>query len=250
MWDNRISRGDMIRLQRWNTPSVYNGWKQITKHDPAGGSFNRDETRDFMADMAPLVGFAVTLVVEPSQPGHQRQAGAVRQYRDYVASLPEPKVVVVQDLDSPAVVGSFWGEVNATLHRALGCSGTITDGAIRDVDEMCTAGFKALARRLCVGNAHVVPVRWNCEVEVFGCKVTPGQLVHGDKHGFIAVPRDDETALLDAVEYMDRLECDTVLAAIQQGQPGAYADIVEAAAAAGSVFSRRARERFAREGEW
>ena len=63
----------------------------------------------------------------------------------------------MQDLDKPRVIGSFWGEVNSNIHRALGCVGTITDGAIRDVDEMTNAGFKALARRLCVGHALVHP---------------------------------------------------------------------------------------------
>jgi 4-hydroxy-4-methyl-2-oxoglutarate aldolase len=50
---------------------------------------------------------------------------------------------------------------------------------------MTNAGFKALTRRLCVGHAHVEPMRWNCEVEVFGRKIAPGDLIHADKHGFI-----------------------------------------------------------------
>jgi 4-hydroxy-4-methyl-2-oxoglutarate aldolase len=98
----------------------------------------------------------------------------------------------VQDDDKPRVIGSFWGEVNANTHRALGCVGTITDGAVRDIDEMTNAGFKALARRLCVGHAHSVPVRWGCTVEVFGQTITPGQLIHADKHGFLAIPAADE----------------------------------------------------------
>ena len=53
-----------------------------------------------------------------------------------------PKIVVVQDLDKPKVGGSFWGEVTSNMHRALGCVGTITDGSIRDLDEMTNAGFK------------------------------------------------------------------------------------------------------------
>jgi regulator of RNase E activity RraA len=85
--------------------------------------------------------------------------------------------VVVQDLDKPSVIGSLWGEVNSNTHRALGCVGTITDGSIRDLDEMTNAGFKALARRLCVGHAWVCPVRWGCAVEVFGQRIEPGQLI-------------------------------------------------------------------------
>ena len=162
-----LPHSDLLKLKRWNTPTVYNGWEQITKSDIAADAFNLEETRDFMPQMGPMVGYAVTLVVEPSNPDHKSKANAWNEYRKYVAEKPGPKIVVIQDLDKPRVIGSFWGEVNSNAHRALGCVGTITDGAIRDLDEMTNAGFKAIARRLCVGHAHVTPVRWGCEVEVF-----------------------------------------------------------------------------------
>jgi regulator of RNase E activity RraA len=59
----------------------------------------------------------------------------------------------------------------------------------------------------------VIPVRWNCEVEVFGRKILPGQLIHADKHGFIAIPPEDEARLLDAAVFMDSNECNTVIPA-------------------------------------
>jgi regulator of RNase E activity RraA len=78
---------------------------------------------------------------------------------------------------------------------------------------MTNACLKSLARRLCVGHAHVIPVRWNCAVEVFGRKILPGQLIHADKHGFIAIPPEDEARLLDASVFMDSNECTTVIPA-------------------------------------
>ena len=101
-----------------------------------------------------MVGYTVTVVIEPSKNGAKQRPDAWYASR-YVAHQPGPKVVVIQDKDKPAVIGSFWGEVNANIHRSLGCVGTITDGAIRDYDEMKHCGFKALARRLCVGHACV-----------------------------------------------------------------------------------------------
>jgi regulator of RNase E activity RraA len=95
----------------------------------------------------------------------------------------------------------------------LGCVGTVVDGGIRDVHEMRSAGFKALARRLCVGHAHSCPVQWGCDVEVFGARVAPGQLIHADEHGFLAVPSEDEAGLLQAASFMDANECQTVIAA-------------------------------------
>ena len=87
----------------------------------------------------------------------------------------------MQDLDKPHCYGACWGEVMAQMHRAFGCIGTITDGAIRDVEWMTAAGFKAIARRLAVGHGNYCPVRWNCPVEVFGVEVKPGQLIHADQ---------------------------------------------------------------------
>ena len=233
---DRLPHPDLLQLKRWNTPTIYNGWEQITRHEVAAAGFNLEETRDFMPQMGPMVGYAVTVVIEPSRPEHPRNhPGAWGEYREYVASLPGPKIVVVQDLDKPQTIGAFWGEVNSNAHRALGCVGTITDGAIRDLDEMTNAGFKALARRLCVGHAHVHPVRWNCEVEVFGRKIQPGQLIHADKHGFLAIPPEDEAGLLDAARFMDANECDTV---------------IPAARGAAGRFGEAARAKFGRKGEW
>jgi regulator of RNase E activity RraA len=53
-----------------------------------------------------------------------------------VASHQGPKIVVVQDLDKPRLLGAFWREVRVNFHRSVGCVGTIIDGGIREVDEM------------------------------------------------------------------------------------------------------------------
>lgn len=238
-------------MKRWNTPTIYNGWEQITKHDRTRDGINLEETRDFMPQMGPMVGWAVTLVIEPSNPKHpSAHPNATSDFRKYTASTPGPKIVVVQDLDKPRVIGSFWGEVNSNTHRALGCVGTITDGAIRDLDEMTNAGFKAIARRLCVGHAHVVPVRWGCEVEVFGQRIRPGQFIHADKHGFLAVPDEDLPELLEAARFMDSNECKTVIAAARSSAGLETESLLEKLGEASARFRAEARQRFRRDGEW
>lgn len=246
-----ISHADLLQLKRWNTPTIYNGWEQITKADVAAEAFNLEETRDFMPQMGPMVGFAVTVVIQPSDKSHREaNPDAWAEYRSYVASVPGPKIVIVQDLDKPRVIGSFWGEVNSNAHRALGCVGSIVDGAIRDVDEMTNAGFKALARRLCVGHAHVHPVRWGCEVGVFGRKIQPGQLIHADKHGFMALPFGDEDRLLEASRFMDANECETVIPAARGSVGLPLEQVIENLNAAGKQFGENVRRQFQRDGEW
>lgn len=246
-----LSHAELLELKRWNTPTIYNGWEQITRHNPAAEGINIEETRDFMPQMGPMIGYAVTVVIEPSNPVHRtNNPKAWSEYRAYVASVPGPKIVVIQDLDKPRVIGSFWGEVSSNTHRALGCVGTITDGAIRDVDEMANAGFKALARRLCVGHAFNYPVRWGCEVEVFGRTIQPGQLIHADKHGFLAIPSDDQARLLDAARFMDSNECRTVISAARRAAGKPFDEILADLSAASAEFSKAATEKFRKQGEW
>ncbi len=246
----QLTHSELLELARWNTPTIYNGWEQITSCDAGAEGFNLEECCDFMPQMGPMVGYAVTLKIEPSVKEHKTVETAWADYREYIASLPEPKIVVIEDLDKPRVIGSFWGEVNSNTHRALGCVGTITDGAIRDVDEMCNAGFKALAQRLCVGHAHVVPVEWNVPVEVFGTGVGPGQLIHADKHGFLVIPEEDQESLLEAARFMDSNECQTVIAAARSVQGMATGEILKQVNEAGTEFARRVRERYGKDAEW
>lgn len=248
---NPLSHADLLQLKRWNTPTIYNGWEQITRCDASADGFNLEEARDFMPHMGTMVGYAVTVVVEPSNREHrQTHPNAWTEYRRHVASIPGPKIVVVQDLDKPRVIGAFWGEVNSNIHRALGCVGTITDGAVRDLDEMCNAGFKAIARRLCVGHAHSHPVRWGCEVEVFGRRIQPGDLIHADKHGFLVVPPEDQPRLLDAARFMDANECGTLIPAARDCSGKTAGEILARIDEAAGAFGRAAKDKFQREGEW
>ena len=247
---HRLSDAELLQLKRWNTPTIYNGWEQITRHDAGKDGFNIEEVRDFMPHMGPMVGYAVTVVFEPSNPEHrQENPNAWSEYRRYVGGVPGPKIVVVQDLDKPRVIGAFWGEVTSSFHRALGCVGTIIDGGIRDLDEMNNVGFKALARRLCVGHAYATPVRWGCEVEVFGRRVQPGQLIHADKHGFLAVPPEDEAGLLEAARFMDDNECQTMIAAARASAGKSVAEILAEFDAAAAQFGDNTVNRFGRKGE-
>jgi regulator of RNase E activity RraA len=162
-----------------------------------------------------------------------------------VSEQPGPKILVVQDLDRPHAAGATLGEVNGTIMRAIGCVGAIVDGAVRDLDEMKGAGFKALARQLTVGHAHGCPIRWGCPVEVFGQKIEPGQLIHADKHGFLAVPPEDEAKLLEATAFMDANECNTLIAAARSATGLSMPELMKRLEQAADAFGEAATRQFA-----
>jgi hypothetical protein len=45
-----LSNADLLELRRGNTPTIYNGWEQITRHDAGRDGFNREPCTDFMPE--------------------------------------------------------------------------------------------------------------------------------------------------------------------------------------------------------
>jgi len=64
-----LDHPDLLELKRWNIPTIYNAWEQITRRNPAEGAFNLEETRDFMPQMGPMVGYAVNILSVAVQAG-------------------------------------------------------------------------------------------------------------------------------------------------------------------------------------
>ncbi len=246
----RLSQAELLRLKKLTTPTVFNGWEQITRHDPAADGYNLEPVTDFMPQFGAMVGYAVTAVIGVGEASvlSDKALSAWGEFRKYVVSVPGPKIVVVQDLSKPRVLGSMWGEIGASMYLHLGCCGTITDGGVRDLTEMTGARFKALARRLCVGHGYGSLLRWNCDVEVFGRRVSPGQLIHADPHGFLAIPPEDEARLLEASVFMDRNES-TVLAAAQNVDRLPRDEHLARIDESLGTFIGSARDRFGRAGE-
>ena len=46
-----ISHAELLELKRWDTPTIYNGWEQITNHDIGHEGINLEPSHDFMPCM-------------------------------------------------------------------------------------------------------------------------------------------------------------------------------------------------------
>jgi hypothetical protein len=103
---------------------------------------------------------------------------------------------------------------------------------------------------MCVGHAYSCPVRWNCEVEVFGRKIEPGQLIHADKHGFLVIPDEDQMNLLDAVRFMDANECQTLIPAARSSAGKKLIDVLKSINEAATEFGKNVKNKFGGKGEW
>jgi 4-hydroxy-4-methyl-2-oxoglutarate aldolase len=125
---------------------------------------------------------------------------------EHVVELPEPRFVVVEDLDDPPGVGSYWGEVNGSIFNALGCVAVVTNGAVRDLAEMRAIGMQAFAASVAISHAYVHLVRVGDPVTVGGLAVRPGDILQGDQHGVLSIPFGIADALAAATRRVETEE--------------------------------------------
>jgi len=179
-----LNREEMESLKRWSTCAVSNGI-ELFNIRPRNGGFMLSEIQCIFPELGAMIGYAVTAVISADSPEGRRIQPP--DWWEMILKIPEPRVIVIHDIDHP-VVGSFWGEVNANIHRALGCVGTVTDGSVRDLDEVREMGFHFFSSCVTVSHAYVHLVEMGIPIKVGGLVVKPGDLILGDKHGVISIP--------------------------------------------------------------
>jgi 4-hydroxy-4-methyl-2-oxoglutarate aldolase len=172
-------------LRRYDTPTLANAIEELDVRPRDEGFANLD-VRCMFPELGVMVGYAATATIRARGPGHGDQSALWSQVR----SVPAPRVVVVQDLDQPPAHGALWGEVNASVFLALGCVGAVTDGSVRDLDEVRGMGFHFFARGAGVSHAYVRVESVGEPVTVGGLEMRPGDLVHADQHGVLLVPKN------------------------------------------------------------
>lgn len=159
-------------------------------YQPRNIGFMGPEIKSIFPNMGHMIGYAVTAKIVADAPPSGHMNVARTEWVDEIMKVPAPRVLVLEDLDWPNPIGSFWGEVQANLHRALGAVGTVTNGGVRDLDEMQEVGFFAFASCVLVSHAYVHITDVGVPVKIGGLEVNPGDIIQGDQHGVIKVPRD------------------------------------------------------------
>lgn len=170
--------------------------------------------------LPPMVGFARTAAIRAAHPSDLKGADA-RALQDgyyaYVDAGPKPAIMVIQDLDGPLRgYGSWWGEVNSSVHKGFGCLGVITDGSVRDLPDIAQ-GFQMLADRVGPSHAFVHPVAYGEPVTVAGMRVRDGDLIHADQHGAVVIPWAVADRVAEAAAAIARRERVIIDAAREPG---------------------------------
>jgi 4-hydroxy-4-methyl-2-oxoglutarate aldolase len=170
----QLSKQELEALRTITTPTIANAI-EVFNIQPRNTGFMTPDIRCILPELGTMVGYAVTCTIRAELPPAPGREVSRPEWWDYIATIPEPRVVVVQDLDRQPI-GSMWGEVNGSIHKALGCIGTVTDGGVRDLDEV-----RAMV-------------------------VKPGDIIHGDQHGVATIPMSIAAQIPDAVAKVEARE--------------------------------------------
>jgi len=140
-------------------------------------------------DFPPVVGYAATARVRTSEPPMEGHSYYYRlDWLEHVLSIPEPRILILEDTDRHPGLGSFIGDVHANILHALGCIGVVTNGAVRNLAEARALPFQMFAGSVSVSHAYAHIFDFGKTVEVGRMQVQPGDLIHGDVHGAQTIP--------------------------------------------------------------
>ena len=134
-------------------------------------------------------GRAVTLNFVPQRPDIQADKPPGGESPEYEAfELCGPKEVLVMSSVGPWE--SVGGDIKFLRLKQLGLGGLVTDGSVRDTDEIISYGFPCFSYSTTPRQGPAVMQPWECNgvINCGGVAVRPGDCIVGDQDGVVVVP--------------------------------------------------------------
>ena len=209
-----LTPGQLAALAAIDSPTVANAIERFRVRRRIDGYADRD-LRCAFPQLGTMVGYAVTCTADSTTEGRSDGAGLIGLWAALEAA-PKPAVLVIKDVGPDPRKGCHMGEIMATIAKALGAVGCVSDGGLRDVREVeALGGFQYFCPGFVVSHGQPVILDVNVPVAVHGLSIEPGTLLHGDVNGLLAVPEaiaGEVAAACDAVRAEERALLDLITA--------------------------------------
>lgn len=189
-----------------SSPTISNAIEQF-KVRPDSVGFTGPQVRCLFPDLPPVCGVCFTITVRQAN-----SAGAgygIFPVYEALSKIQGPKLVVLKDLSGGAA--AFAGEIMAATFLKLDVKAIITDGLVRDLDEVHGMGLQYFAAGTVVSHGDLTIDGIGQEVEIAGLKIKPGDILHGDKHGLVALPAavlGELPAVIEKIQQKERIRLD------------------------------------------
>jgi len=137
-----------------------------------------------------MVGYAVTLQMRSAtSPTHGTHYLDRSDWWRKLEEIPAPRILVIQDMDSPCGAGALAGAAHGAIYKTLGCIGIATNGALRDIPDLAALELHVYSGSLVASHAYAHIIEIGMPVVIGGLAIQAGDLLHGDVHGIVSIPR-------------------------------------------------------------
>jgi 4-hydroxy-4-methyl-2-oxoglutarate aldolase len=185
----RPSSPEFQELQGLDTCLASNAIERLNARPRNEGSVSGRAVRCVFPDLPPMLGYAVTgRMRSTTAPVSGRAYHENMHWWRYVATIPEPRVMIIEDVDEKPGLGALFGELHAVIGRALSCVGYVTNGAVRDLKAVQELQFPLFAGSVAVSHMYAHVADYGAPVTIGGLEISPGDLIHGDRHGVHVIP--------------------------------------------------------------
>ena len=181
-----LSEDTLAFLREVDSPTIANAIETFELRERCDG-FIGGAVECRFPEFGVMAGRAVTVKMA-SSPGKPASRDGYWRMWDALEAMEGPAVLAIQDVSGAPHRCAYAGEMMATLAQRLGAVGMVTDGALRDVDEVRALGFHYFMRYAVVSHGNFEIVSVGEAIELDGQRVEHGDLLHGDRNGIVIVP--------------------------------------------------------------
>ncbi|MCC7360497.1 MAG: RraA family protein [Anaerolineales bacterium] len=182
-----LTAAQIAALRAIDTPTICNAIESFNVRGRLEG-FTGLDIRCLLPGQGYMVGYAVTLTADASTPDGRQDPAVWRAWLEAMAASPQPVVLIMQDVGPQPRKSAHFGEVMGTLARRLGAVGVVTNGGVRDLDEVRRLGLHYFAAGAVPSHGQPRLLSVGQPVQVDGVTFQPGDLVHGDLNGLTVIP--------------------------------------------------------------
>jgi 4-hydroxy-4-methyl-2-oxoglutarate aldolase len=201
-----LDKQELAALQELDTCTVCNAIETFQVRLRNTG-FADSNIRCFFPDLGPMVGYAATARLRSGDPPMAGKSYHDRsEWWNDIQRIPEPRIVVFEDIDRKPGTGAFVGDVHAAIIKSLGCVGYVTNGAVRELPGVHKLGIHLFAGELAVSHAYAHIFDMGATINVGGMLVRPCDLLHGDRHGVLNVPKEIAGQIPEVAERLKKSE--------------------------------------------
>jgi len=149
-------------IRNYDSPTISNSLELIDSSLRSKGHTQKT-MHCLNPSLKPIIGFAKTAIITSRKKKNTNIIKNRDKYYEYMFDGNFPKICVIEDKDKTNTIGAWWGELNASIHSKFGFEGAITNGAMRDLQQI-NKNFQILSGEIRVGHGYNQIHKINCNV--------------------------------------------------------------------------------------